>query len=102
MVPNDTVQPGQGGLSVSPDDPGKLPFYRRPAAFQGTGRDPVWVIESADLGSDLTYRPDPRNAGHGFIEPARPMTLDEYQRALQQTQSLWQKVTSPGSSADGS
>ena len=103
LVTNEMVQPGQGGLSVSPDNPTNLPRYRRPAAFQGSGKDPVWMIEDADLGIDLMYRPDPRNASHGFIEPAQAMTLGEYQRALQQTQQLWRKVTSwptPGSSAN--
>lgn len=99
---HDLVQPGQGGLSVCPDDPMSLPAYRRPIAFQGTGKDPVWTIDTADLGSDLIYRADPRRAGHGFIEPARPMTLDQYQRAVEQTQGSWRKVTSSGSHSHGS
>lgn len=103
LAPSDAVQGGQGGASVSPDDPINLPSYRRPTAFHGTGNDPVWMIEDANLGSDLLYRPDPLKGGHGFIEPVRPMTLDEYRRALEQTQGLWQKVTSwpiGGSSSD--
>jgi hypothetical protein len=103
-VPAGMVQPGQGGLSVSPDEPIKLPPYRRPPVFHGTGKDPVWMIDETDLGSDLNYRADPQNAGHGFIEPDRPMSLDDYQRAVQQTQPLWRKVTSwpaCGSSSDG-
>lgn len=101
---SDTVQSRQGGLSVSSDDPMNLPGYRRPSAFQGTGKDAVWAIDDADLGSNLSYRGDPRKAGHGFIEPARLMTLDEYQRFLQQTHGLWRKVTSwpmSGSSSNG-
>jgi hypothetical protein len=102
--PADIVQSGQGGLSVSPDNPMNLPPYRRPPVFHGTGKDPVWMIHQAELGSDLTFRADPRNADHGFIEPNQPMTLDEYQRAVQQTQPLWQKVTTwpmRGSFSDG-
>src|SRR5262249_39269482 len=72
----ETVLPGQGGLSVSPDDPMNLPFFRRPPAFQGTGKDPVWVIDLIQLGSDLSYRPDPVHPEHGFIEPIRAMSLD--------------------------
>jgi hypothetical protein len=49
----ETIQPGQGGVSVSPDDPLNLPAFRRPPQFQGTGKDPVWVIDEAQLGPDL-------------------------------------------------
>jgi hypothetical protein len=92
VLPNELVHPGQGGMSVSPDDPANLPYYRRPPEFGGTGRDPVWVIDEGDLGPDLCYRPDPDNPGHGFIEPTRTMTKDAYEQALQATQRLWQKV----------
>jgi hypothetical protein len=99
--PGDVVLPGQEGMSVAPDDPLLLPIIRRPPGFGGTGRDPVWMIDEADLGADLVYRPDPNRAGHGFVEPSRPMTLDEYQHALAATQPHWVMVTSPGGSTDG-
>ena len=89
---DDMVQPGTGGVSVSPDDPLNLPVYRRPPAFQGTGRDPVWTIAEADLGPDLCFRPDPTNPSHGFLEPSRPMTLQEYALAIARTQSLWRRA----------
>jgi hypothetical protein len=92
--PSDLVQPGQGGLSVSPDNPMNLPYHRRPPDFQGVGKDPAWVITSADLGPNLSYRPDPAQPGHGFVEPVRPMTFHEYQDALAQTQGRWRKVGS--------
>ena len=88
----DSLQPRQGGLSVSPDDPMNLPYFRRPPALQGVGKDPVWSIADLELGPDLIYRPDPAQAGHGFVEPARSMTLNEYQDALAQTQGRWKKV----------
>ena len=88
----DVVQPGQGGLSVSPDDPVNLPRHRRPPDLQGVGKDPVWSIGDSDLGPDLVYRADPAQAWHGFVEPARSMSLDEYQDALAQTQSRWKKL----------
>jgi hypothetical protein len=91
MLPNDLVNPGEGGLSVSPDDPLNLPYFRRPPEFQGTGQDPVWVFESNQLGADLYYRADPSHAGHGFIEPTRTMTLDEFEQAIIGIQKLWQK-----------
>jgi hypothetical protein len=89
---HDLVNPGEGGLSVSPDDPLNLPTFRRPPNFQGTGKDPLWSIRDADLRPDLRYRPDPNKAGHGFVEVARPMTLREYQLAVARTQQLWRKV----------
>jgi hypothetical protein len=90
--PGDLVRSGQGGMSVSPDDPQSLPYFRRPPALGGTSRDPVWRITEAELGTDLLYRPDPARAGHGFVEPSRSMTLAEYQRALAQTQRFWHKI----------
>jgi hypothetical protein len=93
VQPGDMVFPDQGGLSVSPDDPTNLPYYRRPPALQGTGQDPVWAIDLNQLGPDLVYRPDPASTKHGFIEPARPMSLDAYQQALGATGPLWKKIT---------
>jgi hypothetical protein len=90
--PNAIVHPAQGGLSVSPNDPLNLPYFRRPPEFQGIGKDPVWSINDVELGPNLSYRPDPDNPGHGFVEPAQPMTLAKYQDALALTQSLWRKV----------
>ncbi len=86
------VQPGEGGMSVSPGTPMDLPSHRRPPAFGGVGRDPVWVLSVESLGPDLGYRPGPAEPRHGFVEPARPMTLGEYQDALTQTRDLWRKV----------
>jgi hypothetical protein len=94
---DEIVKPGEGGLSVSPDDPCNLPVFRRPRGFLGTGKDPVWEIESSQLGPDLCYRPDPAKAGHGFIEPSRPLTLDEFQQAVAQTRGWWREVQPPAS-----
>lgn len=98
--PNDAISPGQEGLSVTPDDPMQLPLIRRPSNFGGRGRDPVWMIDETDLGTDLVYRTDPNRAAHGFIEPSRTMTLDDYQQVLAATQSRWVIVVAPGGSAD--
>jgi hypothetical protein len=91
VSPDEIVVPGQGGLSVSPDDPHNLPPTRRPPAFGGTGKDPVWGLDESDLGPDLRYRPDPDNDRHGFIEPVRAMPLREYEEAIARTQGLWKK-----------
>lgn len=90
------VQPGTGGMSVSPDDPRNLPPHRRPPGFGGTGLDQVFTIREADLGSDLVYRADPANPSrHGFIEPMRPMTFQRYQVAIWATRTAWSTVRQP-------
>lgn len=75
----DLVYPGKG-LSTSP-----LPNSRRPRSNQA-----VFEIEEDELGPDL--RPHHDKTGHCLIEPARTMTLGEYQRALADTRDLWQQV----------
>ncbi|HVA47412.1 MAG TPA: hypothetical protein VNH11_13665 [Pirellulales bacterium] len=91
-LPGDLVQPGLGGLSVSPGQAANLPYFRRPQQLGGTGKDPVWVIDSSLLGSNLVYRPDPSTTTHGLIEPSKPMTLDDFQNAIAATQTLWRQV----------
>lgn len=89
----DVVEPGTGGMSATADDPMLLPIHRRPAAFHGTGPDPVYAIEAADLGADLTWRTDPDGpSGHGFLEPVRRMPFTEYQHALWATRPSWHRV----------
>lgn len=80
-----------GGISVSPPPPENLPRIRLPRELGGTGKDPIWQIETDELPDELLYRPDPdpNKEGHGFIEPTRVMTFEEYQRALHQTRDLW-------------
>lgn len=79
-------------MSVSPDDPLRLPAHRLPPSFGGTGKDPVWGIGEFALGEDLAYRPDPADATHGFVEPARIMSFDEYQQALHATRESWRRL----------
>jgi hypothetical protein len=85
--PTDVVHPGQGGMSVAPDDPTQLRRHRRPVSLGGIGLDPVWYIEMDELVPDLAFRQD--KATHGVIEPKYAMTLQEFQSALAQTRSLW-------------
>jgi hypothetical protein len=81
---------GAGGMSVAPDSPMHLPAHRRPPEFGGTGKDPVWELEVAELGSELVYREDPLMPGiHGFIEPARRVPFEGYQDALSRTRGAW-------------
>jgi hypothetical protein len=84
------VQPNTGGLSVAPDRPDNLHPLRRPPGYGGTGKDPVWWIDSAALGNDLQFRSD--SATHGLIEPARAMSIDEFQSALEASKLDWKKL----------
>lgn len=87
IQPIDQVLPNQGGMSVAPGDPMHLLKHRRPFSLGGTGSDPVWCIELDDLGPDLQFRQD--KPTHGVIEPARPMSLRDFENVLEQTRSRW-------------
>ena len=86
-----TTGPGDGGMSVAPNDPMHLARIRRPPEFGGTGKDPVWYIEADDLGPGLVVRPD--SAAHALIEPDRPVTDAEFQQLLADTRGRWKRAT---------
>ncbi len=66
----DYIGPGVGSMSVAIATPMRLPTYRRPVAFGGSGGDPVFAIAVSALGPDLRLREDPDvPSGHGFVEP---------------------------------
>jgi len=91
-VPDEAVPPQSGGMSVAPDNPANLPKNRRPPAYGGSGKDPVWVIDTDDLPAVLEFRQDAPT--HGLVEPAtnRVLTLAEYEAALASTRDKWQLV----------
>jgi hypothetical protein len=89
-APTDSITPGTGGMSVTPNDPMNLPKQRRPAALGGTGKDPVWEIDDADLGSGLQFRQD--KPTHGLIEVKDEMALADYEQALAATRDKWKRV----------
>jgi RHS repeat-associated protein len=77
------VQPGTGGMSVTPKG-GQLPSM-------GGKNLETFCIKCRDLGPNLSYRPDPaRLFDHGFIEPGKAMTVEQYQQYLMETQPFWQ------------
>jgi hypothetical protein len=91
------VLPETGGMSVSPPPPENLPEHRRPDEYGGIGRDPVWELNIDYLPPELAYRPDPKDPDrHGFIEPAVPMHVDEYEALLRMTQTQWQPFRPEG------
>jgi hypothetical protein len=67
--------------------------HRLPHEFGGRSNDPVFELETEELSEESIYRPDPENPkGHGFVEPARRMSFEEYERAIHETRGLWRPV----------
>jgi hypothetical protein len=101
------VQPGQGGMSVSPSVE-TLPPHRVPRRLQkaypdrlpdasGSNRLHCWwfgegTFAGGQVAKHLCLRLDPEAlALHGFVEPDNRMTLPEYEAALTATQDHWQR-----------
>lgn len=82
-----TVDPQEGGVSVSPQGEEHLPRSAR--TILNNERGVVFELETDELPGSLSYRADPYNESHAFIEPAYPMKFEAYQRALQDTSVLW-------------
>ena len=87
------VREGGGGLSVTPDDPARLPPHLRPARLGGRGKLPVFEAPVIGLGNSLGYRADPAHPDrHGFIESASAVLMEEFQAALAATAPAWKEV----------
>jgi hypothetical protein len=67
-----------------------LPSHRKPIAFGGTGRDPIWQIDSSYITGDLEAVRD--SLTHVSIMPRATMLLAQYELALANTQKYWQRV----------
>lgn len=77
-------------MSVTPGDPLRLPPHFRPRQLGGIGKLPIFELKAARLGRQLAYRPDPvAPERHGFFEPGKLMSFDNYQAALAETQPNW-------------
>lgn len=85
------VEPAAGGMSVTPHDPLDLPRARRPLELGGTCRYAAWYVVAEELPAELSYRRDPRNRAHGFIEPSVLMSFEDYVAAIHSTRTLWVK-----------
>src|SRR4051794_861143 len=86
------VRPRTGGPSVTFDDVRSLPRHRLPTSHGGTGKDPVFELDELDLGAGLALRIDPDDPTHGFIEPAREMSMYEFRRHVEMTREQWRRV----------
>jgi len=77
------------GMSVSLSIEG-LPAFRKPPAFGGTGRDPLWRIDDSEITGDLEAVQD--SPTHVSILPRVTMLLEKYEAALARTQNDWERV----------
>ena len=81
------VAPRTGGLSVNPHNVLYVPLnLRNKPGFS------VYVIAEPNLGESLSFRPDPADVQHGFVEPSRLLPLADYQTALQNSAPQWKIV----------
>jgi hypothetical protein len=91
IKPNDdgNVHPETGGMSAAADHPKHLPPHFRPRALPG-GRStlPVFQIVDQQLGAELRVR---LKRKHALIEPARTMSLADYQGTLCGTRLNWRR-----------
>jgi hypothetical protein len=86
----DIVNRGEG-MSAAPNAPAYLGKNRRPPQLNGgTGKDPVWEIDTEDLGLHLEFVQD--KPTHGVVTARAPMTLAEFEQALAATRARWVRV----------
>jgi hypothetical protein len=83
------VSPETGGMSVTADEPMKLPMHRRPARWGGRSNLPLFVIEADALPPTLVARLDDPDARHYLVEPAERTSLVHYEHELGATRSEW-------------
>lgn len=87
------VHPKTGGLSTTPDDPGRLPPHVRPPSLGGRGKLPLYVLEVEGDGGGLAARRDPKHPHrHAFIEPTVSMALTALQALLCSGRDDWEVV----------
>jgi hypothetical protein len=81
------------GMSTSLSIDG-LPSFRKPAAFGGASKDPLWQIADSHITGDLEAVQD--SPTHVSILPRATMSLERYETALAKTQDFWEKVAQDG------
>ena len=93
-----SVEPGKGGMSVSPQWQ-LLPHFLIPRRLRdripkaaGNNNDACWAMHDGDfqsgpLTAELVLHVD--RPIHGTVQPARSMLLNEYETALAATRDAW-------------
>ena len=79
-------------MSVTLDNPRKMPRPRRPRSLGGEGRDPLFRMRSDRIPAELILRTDalrPQTL-HACLTPARNCRFEEYQELLHGTRSNWE------------
>lgn len=88
------VKPGTGGLSVTHDDPHKLPAHRLPPSYGGSAKgNVVFFIEHAELGAELlaVYDPIEDDDSHYCVQPAQRCAVEVYLLNLANTRTNWNR-----------
>jgi hypothetical protein len=67
-----------------------LPDFRKPPAFGGSGRDPLWQIDNDKITGDLEAVQDSNT--HVSIMPKVTMLLAQYEAALAITSDAWELI----------
>lgn len=100
---NGCVQPGTGGMSVSPSletlPPHRLPRRLRSRFPEASGSNRLHCWSMGDgpfvfggVAESLVLRLDPDDPErHGFVEPERRMPVEEYEAAITATRVQWRR-----------
>lgn len=88
------VAPRTGGMSAVAGSPRELPAHRRPAEYDGVGRDPVFALPTDASYDGLAIRADkgPRHP-HRAVEPESACQLEVYEAALALTRDAWRRLS---------
>ncbi|HTI68551.1 MAG TPA: RHS repeat-associated core domain-containing protein [Candidatus Limnocylindria bacterium] len=82
------VKPTFQGLSVTPNNPSKLPPFALKKLAKGEIK--VWAITEQMFDVKLGYVPDPTDPeGHGYVRPKILLPVGEYKRLIKESQMRW-------------
>ena len=89
------VKPRTGGMSVTADDPKRIPKPVRPRSLGGESRDTLFSMDTAVIPPSLVVRADkPAPPGgiaslHRVVEPSEACSFGAYQFELHGTRKSW-------------
>ena len=82
------VKPITGSMSITADEPLKLPAHRRPGFYDRTGRDPIVEIAVECLATRLLLRQD-GDVSHFLVEPLPRCPFGDCQATIQSICPSW-------------